>query len=231
MPTTTTRGKCKCVESDDDLCDWCVARHIGSIIGGNNTKRRIAAWREVGDAPSCERCGATLDWQTSSSVRVTAKGLLAIFCGGCISRQDTPLGRTHGQSAYSAGCRCDVCCEGNREYSRQWYAKHPERAREIARQSRAQPHVKTSRRDYRLMKEYGITQEMFEGMVESQGGGCALCGRHADEVAKGLVVDHCHATGKIRGVLCGPCNNALGLLLDNPETCENAAAYLRGADQ
>jgi hypothetical protein len=44
-----------------------------------------------------------------------------------------------------------------------------------------------------------------------------------------FVVDHCHATGKVRGLLCHNCNRALGLMQDNIENIKRAADYLEGA--
>lgn len=69
-----------------------------------------------------------------------------------------------------------------------------------------------------LLRTYGITQKEREAMNEAQGGLCASCGH--PPTGKGhtskLFLDHCHATGKIRGLLCHPCNVALGLLRDDP---------------
>lgn len=59
-------------------------------------------------------------------------------------------------------------------------------------------------------------------MQVAQGGKCLLC-RRADEK---LVVDHCHETGRVRGLLCTPCNNFLGWVEGSPGIMERAAAYL-----
>jgi len=52
---------------------------------------------------------------------------------------------------------------------------------------------------------------------------CEICGT----LDFGLVVDHDHSTGKFRGLLCNPCNKALGFFRDNPEVLESAARYIR----
>jgi Recombination endonuclease VII len=59
-----------------------------------------------------------------------------------------------------------------------------------------------------------------------QHGRCAICKR-LPYTKKGLVVDHCHQTGAIRGILCSRCNSALGLLDDDPALLEQALEYLR----
>jgi len=67
-------------------------------------------------------------------------------------------------------------------------------------------------------------------MLASQGGVCAICERGERAERNGrtlaLAVDHCHTTGKIRGVLCGNCNKALGKFEDNPDFLRNAIIYL-----
>ncbi len=80
-----------------------------------------------------------------------------------------------------------------------------------------------------LKSKYGISLEDYEAMVAEQGGGCAICkqGPRGKRYSS-LVVDHCHDTGIVRGLLCDHCNRGLGLFGDNPETLEAAALYLRG---
>lgn len=74
-----------------------------------------------------------------------------------------------------------------------------------------------------------MTQDDWDKMYDEQGGVCALCqtpdrtGRHGK-----LSVDHCHETGRVRGLLCTACNSALGLLGDTPKAMERVLAYLEG---
>ena len=60
-------------------------------------------------------------------------------------------------------------------------------------------------------------------MLEHQNECCLICNKN-DE--KALCVDHCHKTGKVRGLLCNKCNKALGLFNDNIELIKVAASYL-----
>ncbi|SDK65804.1 endonuclease domain-containing protein [Nonomuraea jiangxiensis] len=80
-----------------------------------------------------------------------------------------------------------------------------------------------SERNYLLTYRYGITEDDFERMLARQGGLCAIC-----RVVPGVFVDHCHATGLVRGVLCFNCNNGLGHFGDNTVLLELAALYLDG---
>ena len=78
-------------------------------------------------------------------------------------------------------------------------------------------------REGHLRRKYGLTQNLFEGLVSAQLGHCAICG--ANEDLK-LHVDHDHNTKKVRGLLCGKCNKAIGLLNDSPDLLRAAADYL-----
>ena len=76
--------------------------------------------------------------------------------------------------------------------------------------------------------KHGLTPAQARALIEKQGGTCAACGNLPQGKAHHgvLHIDHCHATGKIRGALCSNCNMALGLLKDNPERLRKLAAYL-----
>lgn len=77
-----------------------------------------------------------------------------------------------------------------------------------------------------LNREYKLTPEQYDKMLASQGGVCAACKRKCAAKSR-LGVDHDHATGIVRGLLCGKCNSALGLLGDSAERVEALADYIR----
>lgn len=85
------------------------------------------------------------------------------------------------------------------------------------------------RLDHRPAARHKLTGEEYRRLFEAQDGRCALCGRDYFGWGGGrrpLVVDHCHETGKVRGLLCGSCNTALGRFGDNPARLRQAADYL-----
>lgn len=78
-----------------------------------------------------------------------------------------------------------------------------------------------------LKRRYSITVEDYSRMLAEQGGGCAIC-KSSDPKngKKNLCVDHCHSTGRVRGLLCGPCNRALGCFYDDISSLKRAISYL-----
>jgi hypothetical protein len=76
-----------------------------------------------------------------------------------------------------------------------------------------------------MRKKYGITLEQYQAMLEKQNGVCAVCGEHCKS-GRALSVDHNHATGALRGLLCGNCNRGIGYLQDDPELIRAALEYM-----
>lgn len=103
--------------------------------------------------------------------------------------------------------------------ARKWYSDNLQRALE-------------NRRRFQLDKLYGLTVAEYEERLQRQAGVCAIC--HRDEpIAHGrtgkkfrLSVDHCHDTGRVRGLLCQKCNRAIGLLGDSIDLLRKAIEYL-----
>jgi hypothetical protein len=89
-------------------------------------------------------------------------------------------------------------------------------------------------RDAHLRRKYGIGAADYDRLLAEQGGGCALCGRKPEELTAGryrkhLHVDHCHDTGRVRGLLCPEHNLLLGRFGDSPEMFRRVLAYLEAA--
>lgn len=85
----------------------------------------------------------------------------------------------------------------------------------------------TSERTHRtrVAKVYGINPDDYDRINDRQGGYCAICVR-ANGKTRRLCVDHDHQTGKVRGLLCRPCNDLLGHARDNPAFFDRAKNYL-----
>ncbi|MCQ4204655.1 endonuclease VII domain-containing protein [Streptomyces sp. NPDC058783] len=74
-----------------------------------------------------------------------------------------------------------------------------------------------------LRRHYGLTEAERDQLIADQGGVCCIC-----LAAPAAHVDHCHETGRVRGVLCFSCNAALGQFKDRPDAIRRAAAYVEG---
>ena len=83
-------------------------------------------------------------------------------------------------------------------------------------------------RNINLKSKYGITRQEFDARLMAQGNVCAICKQAGARTGRAVSmhVDHSHASGAIRGILCGPCNRALGYMEDSPARLLAAAAYL-----
>lgn len=81
---------------------------------------------------------------------------------------------------------------------------------------------------YRLWLRFGLTRAMFDAMLAEQGAACAIC---RVEFTATPQVDHCHATGAVRGLLCLRCNAGIGALNDDPERLRSAIDYLARAKE
>ena len=82
-------------------------------------------------------------------------------------------------------------------------------------------------RQAHLKRTFGITEAQYQALLSIQGGGCAICRSKKSRGTGNFPVDHDHHTGKVRGILCHPCNTALGGFKDDTEMLLRAVAYLR----
>ena len=78
----------------------------------------------------------------------------------------------------------------------------------------------------RIKNDYGITDIQYQEMSEAQNNTCAIC-NELDTQGYRLAIDHCHNTGKVRGLLCRKCNLAIGHLKDDIKLLESAINYLK----
>lgn len=118
----------------------------------------------------------------------------------------TIRGKTHRRR------RCSAC---RREEMNEHYRTHPE-----ARKRRRE----TTQSKY-LEKQYGLTLEQKKQMVKDRDHRCDICDKRLEGLK--LNVDHCHTTGAVRGLLCNPCNLALGSFRDNVTSLSKAIDYLQ----
>ena len=159
---------------------------------------------------SIEGCGKPL----------RAKGM----CGTHYER--TRCGRTLNPKPRSTGCSVEDCdrehqAKGMCKYHhlQEWQRQNPER--NIINRRRW-----NSRHPYRFAaRRLGVSESVIE-YLRATHLVCEVCGSPSIRQNQQLHIDHDHATGAIRGVLCGGCNQALGFAKDNPATLRSLAEYL-----
>ena len=112
----------------------------------------------------------------------------------------------------------------DKEWSRQYYLKNKEKVNKRNREYR--DNNLTVNANNLLKKRYGITYEQYQEMCRDQDDRCKICGIPSQDLSVRLHIDHCHTTGKIRGLLCQNCNRGLGMFKDNQELLLKAKGYL-----
>ena len=125
--------------------------------------------------------------------------------------------------AFSGG-KDTLCKECNRLRVKSWRKSNPEKRKLQAKRESGSDKIYNRRKH--LKANYGITVEDYDAMYEAQQGYCDICKIHQSETPKKFHVDHCHTTGKIRGLLCPECNHLLGRARDTRSILQNAISYL-----
>lgn len=117
--------------------------------------------------------------------------------------------------------------EKRKEYRHQYYLANREKAlaqMAVWRAANPERHA-VARRRSKLWLTYKLTPEAYQALHDQQNGVCAICGDRAAK--RSLHVDHDHATGTVRGLLCTSCNRGMGLLKDDVAILEAAIVYLK----
>ena len=127
--------------------------------------------------------------------------------------------------------------EVRRQKRREWYHKTRDTRVEYQRlyEEKTKPVRVAKGRLTHVKRTYNLDAEEYLQMILDQGNVCAICGkaetctnRHGD--VRPLAVDHCHTTGKVRGLLCARCNGMLGCASDDINVLLNAIEYLKAQE-
>ena len=142
-------------------------------------------------------------------------------CGSCSVKKPHVPPRSHKcgiLSSYAKGCRCSLCREVNAKSAAKY--RNTPKGKKIIKNSN--------------LKKYGITLDEYEIMSKVQNGLCAICKKPETKTNQygkiRLSVDHCHESGKNRGLLCMNCNRALGLIGENLKTIHAMYEYIKNSE-
>ncbi len=119
--------------------------------------------------------------------------------------------------------------ERHREYQRRYQKEWRKRTRLHERRLEADPDYWRKRSKAIRLGRYGLTQEAFDILLAKQGGKCAICQTTEPQTGgykQDWSIDHCHTTGRVRGLLCHHCNCALGHVRDDPTVLRRMIDYL-----
>lgn len=145
-------------------------------------------------------------------------------CSKCFSEKSSSMFEPDKRKKNGFHSHCKLCRskyrkalyhsdpEKQKAYSAAWKIRNRERARAIARSSH-------------LRVNFGMSVSDYEALYKSQHGRCVICSAHGS-MWNGLVVDHNHFTGAVRGLLCHPCNKGIGQMRDDPVIVAAALKYL-----
>jgi hypothetical protein len=119
------------------------------------------------------------------------------------------------------------CFDCSKAKARKWNEANRERKK--ANDRKHKRGLGENRRWNTLKYKYGITKNDYEKMLNEQNGKCKICGVEDSQtkISNHLLVDHCHTTNDVRGLLCHHCNIFVGLLEMNPDIVYNALKYLK----
>lgn len=140
-----------------------------------------------------------------------------MVCNGCGETK-----RPDEMSKSGNGKTCKTCRNAT---NKAWRDREGVRERAAASNRRWRDRNPHMRRKQNMARYYGITPEDYAGMLDRQGGVCAVC-MEVCTSGRRLAVDHDHATGKVRGLLCTRCNVLIGMGRDSAELIYRAARYL-----
>lgn len=118
------------------------------------------------------------------------------------------------------------CHDCRRLNARRRRASDPEHARAISRAASKRRRTPERSRASQLKFRYGLSVEDYTALLESQNSCCAVCSTPQPGGMGSWHVDHCHDTGRIRGLLCSTCNVGIGMFKDSPDLLAAAVAYL-----
>jgi hypothetical protein len=181
---------------------------------------------------TCSKCGEDLPISEFTKDIYKSDGLCS-SCKSCKSIQEKEYRRKNKdkirkiQKTASAKYR-----KNNKDKIHNDYLKNKKKIYEYQKNyyKKNKVYISERSRKYKLRKKYKITENQVNKIREEQGNKCAICGVIESAVKMGggkLCIDHNHKTGKVRGLLCGQCNSALGHFNESIEILNNAIEYIK----
>lgn len=137
-----------------------------------------------------------------------------LYCKACDTNKVKTAFHKDSSSKRGHAYYCKSCATSK---SRKWHKEHIDDAE-----------YKEARRNSNFKTKYNLTLEQRQEKLQTQNNACAICQTPLNSHGTYTHTDHCHKTGRVRGILCTNCNRGLGHFKDNMNFLENAIKYLKG---
>ncbi len=169
----------------------------------------------------CSKCRKILPF-ASFSIKKGCKGGRSSWCKDCLNLHQQGLRAikaSHPRPPVGYADTTKTCTLCKKVLTFDHFSAKVKRAGK----SILQPRCKSCQIEHFRLKKYGVTREQYHQMLQSQSGLCLICAVKMEKPC----IDHCHATGRVRGMLCVKCNTGIGMLGDDIKNLESAVEYLK----
>lgn len=204
--STVNGHQCTCRQ----CCSQDSVRYRSSEKRKQTIAKMAASVKVIPDSKSCTVCKEIKPASEFYKTKYTANGL-ASACKGCTIRYSQ---KPHVKQAIRERVKTHRAANVD---------KYRQREKEYRDKRQQTPEGRRSIKHSRIQHLYGLTIDQYEQMRAEQNGQCLLC---LTVPTKDLVVDHCHVSGVVRGLLCNRCNLQLGPLEKDPQKTQRILAYL-----
>ena len=135
--------------------------------------------------------------------------------------EEKPVDQFRKQKGRKERANCKECDVARHK---EWARKNREHLREYGK---TRYREKIDKWAQHILRKYNLTPTDYDALLQRQGSACAICGEGNPHNKQGRFnIDHCHKTGRVRGLLCWRCNVAIGKMMDDPHRLRMAATYL-----
>lgn len=175
----------------------------------------------------CNKCGQEMQLESFSKDKRRPLGR-AYTCKRCVVENTKKWYRSNKSRALA---NSEAWRKANKDKVKAkrlvWYRKNAEHIRsKVNERRRNDPHRKEKERWKWILLNYGLTKDEWVSLFESQGQKCGCCGSADPLNKRGWHTDHCHETGKVRGIVCQPCNSTLGSAREDKNRLQACISYL-----
>ena len=199
----------------------------GAIMWLVSPAKNIFAGTEAGCIKAIRSSRKTGESKSYRYIRVRGANITAARVAWALHNGAWPVGRVYPLDGNPLNLRAENLAERNAVRGDFDHADPADRALYLREHRRS---YDRDWKDFDLKRKFGISLYQYGEMLVAQGGKCAICGGKdagsRNGQPKSLAVDHCHETGKVRGLLCEACNQGIGKMKDDPVLLRKAADYI-----